>query len=312
MCLGFMYAGVCVFCLFSFASAVASTLKASHPDKKTFIVYREEQFPGSELFQDAIQDAVQAEEIETASLIAQKNVVSNASSPSPSTTTWNGGHPNSWWGCEDKAPEQTGFEVHTDDGFLAYASCQDLTNKCHGWVNSTRVQQVCPIACFICDPDAKPPEEGPPCYDAIVTGIRFKLGPQASCLDLANYCNHSSLWYHVQSACRMTCGLCDAHVGHVRGQCHDLEAHDEPEFMVAGRLGSCTDLIDFCDNTADSYVIRHKCPRTCGACPDQLHSTTRSSFTTSQEIAYDAANDDGSCDRRRRWGHCSTRRRRNL
>lgn len=222
-----------------------------------------------------------------------------------------GGHADSWFGCEDKPPESTGFEVHTKEGFLGFASCTDLQSKCHNWINSTRVQQACPVSCFVCDPNAKKVENGPPCYDSKETGVRFKNGPQASCTDLANYCNHSTLYYHVQAACRLTCGLCEAHVGHVAGQCRDLESHDEPEFMVSGNLAACTDLIDFCSGHTDAYLIRHKCPRTCGACPE-VSTSTHSSYQTSSEISFNSGQEPSDCDRRRRWGFCSTRRRRNL
>lgn len=281
--------------------------------QETFIVYRG--FPAERAADEEKlgYQGSQVDEIESASLAD----VSVTKAPDPGeeyvpSTTWNGGHEYSWSGCEDKAPEQTGFEVHTEDGFLSYASCEQLQGKCHNWVNSSHVQEACPISCFICDPSAKVADEGPPCYDSAVTGIRFKLGPQATCLDLANYCNHTTLWYHVQAACRMTCGLCEAHVGHIRGKCHDLETHDQPEYIVAGRSATCTDLIDFCEDHPDSYIIKHKCPRTCGACPDQVATTTAYSFTTSRAVGYDAGSDEGTCDRRRRWGHCSTRRRRNL
>jgi len=279
---------------------------------ETFIVLRDggpEAHDDTELLDAPLRyvpaDDIRAAEAKGAALLAK-------SAEDWITTTLPGGEDNGWFGCEDKPPEQTGFEVHTDDGFLGYASCDDLQSKCHNWMNSTRVQTACPVSCFICDPNAKPEPQGPPCYDAIATGIKFKLGPQATCQDLANYCNHTTLWYHVQAACRLTCGLCDAHVGHVSGKCHDLEAHDEPEFMVGGQISACTDLVDFCEGAADSYVIRHKCPRTCGACPDQLSSTTESSYTSTTAESFNTGQEHSDCDRRRRWGFCSTRRRRNI
>jgi hypothetical protein len=279
--------------------------------REAFIVHR-----GSKLA-DGIVERLGHQASDDSGILQQANKDSDTppgtnGSEAATTTSWNGGHNMSWFGCEDKAPEHTGFEVHTEDGFLSFASCEELKGKCLNWVHSKTVRQVCPITCFICDPNPKNPDEAPPCYDAIETGIRFKLGPQATCLDLANYCNHSTLWYHVQAACRMTCGLCEAHVGLVAGKCHDAESHDAPEYVLAGHRATCGELIDFCDNSPDSYVIRHKCPRTCGACPDQQVTTTQSSFTTSNAVSYDAGNDNGNCGRRRRWGHCSTRRRRNL
>jgi hypothetical protein len=220
-------------------------------------------------------------------------------------------HKDAWFGCMDLPPDQTGFQVWTREGLLGNASCADLHTKCHGWANSSKVMESCPISCFICDPHVKKVKQGPPCYDSVITGVRFKNGPQASCLDLALYCNHSTLYYHVQAACRKTCGLCDAHVGHVEGECHDLEPHQEPEFMVAGALAPCGDLMDFCAGNGEAYLIRHKCPKTCGACPEAITST-HSSYTTSQEMTFNSGQEPSDCDRRRRWGFCSTRRRRNL
>jgi len=214
--------------------------------------------------------------------------------------------------CADSEAEMTGFEVHTNEGFLRYAACEDLLGYCHNWVNSSIVQTVCPVTCFICDPSLHGYQPtGPPCYDMIVTGVRFKNGPEATCLDLASYCTHSTLFYHVQAACRMTCGLCEAHIGHVEGDCVDAASNEAPEFMINGALAACTDLMDFCQNHPDSYLIRHKCPITCGACPE-VTTSTHSSFQTSKEATFDDGQDPSDCQRRRRWGFCATRRRRNL
>lgn len=213
--------------------------------------------------------------------------------------------------CADSDAESTGFETFTDEGFLKYSDCSDLAQLCHGWENSSLVQQACPVTCFICDPRMgfyQP--EGPPCYDAVVTGIRFKNGPEARCIDLRAYCTHSTLFYHVQAACRMTCGLCEAHVGHVEGHCNDANSNEPPEFNINGLLASCSDLVDFCENHPDSYLIRHKCPVTCSACPEVTTSTFRT-FQTSQEATFDDGGDPSSCERRRRFGFCATRRRRN-
>jgi hypothetical protein len=278
-----MFSGVVAGCLLLLCG-VPCTEAEDASSKETFIVWREQE----------------------ADQVAEKILPSDAvADPWTTTSKMPKGR------CKDKAPEGTGFEVHTVEGFLGFASCPDLRPKCHNWVNSTMVQTVCPVSCFICDPDAHGFAEGPPCYDSVVTGVRFKNGPQASCLDLANYCNHSTLFYHVQAACRLTCGLCDAHVGHVEGKCVDLESHDEPEFMVSGNVASCSDLMDFCNSGSEAYLIRHKCPRTCGACPS-MSTSTHSSYTTSAEYTSNGESEKSDCDRRRRWGFCSTRRRRNL
>lgn len=213
--------------------------------------------------------------------------------------------------CADSEAESTGFEVHTGEGFLRYAACEDLKGYCHNWVNSSIVQTVCPVTCFLCDPSLHGfHPDAPPCYDMIVTGVKFKNGPEATCADLASYCTHSTLFYHVQAACRMTCGLCEAHVGHPEGECVDAASNEAPEFMINGGLAACTDLTDFCENHPDSYLIRHKCPITCGACPE-VSTSTHSSFQTSKEMTFDDGADPSDCQRRRRWGFCATRRRRN-
>lgn len=218
--------------------------------------------------------------------------------------------------CEDKAPESTGFEIFTEEGFIGHASCTELSNKCHGWINSTRVQLVCPVTCFICDPSNNHAHQGPPCYDSVVTGVKFQHGPKATCLQLASYCNHTTLANHVQAACRLTCGLCEAHVGQPQGEgvCRDMDSHDEPEFLISGNLASCTDLMDFCGEGAtnhNAYLVRSKCPRTCGACQDM---TTTSHMTTlpREPDSSNSGEMTADCDRRRRWGFCSTRRRRNF
>lgn len=217
--------------------------------------------------------------------------------------------------CEDKAPEATGFEIYTDEGFIGHASCTEMSNKCHGWINSTRVQLVCPVTCFLCDPANNHDHNGPPCYDAVVTGVKFQHGPKATCTQLASYCNHSTMGMHVQAACRLTCGLCEAHVGQPAGAgiCRDMDSHDEPEFLIGGNLASCTDLMDFCSAGADNkngYLVRSKCPRTCGTCASE---TTTSKLDLPREPESSNSGDmTAACDRRRRWGFCSTRRRRNF
>jgi len=328
-----MYSGVLVGCFVCSLAAVSES--ADSRGEESFLVYREmdtdiDAATGNDAPAPAAPPApeanatdanatapapppvgsVTAKAMRDAATAARRAAGARGHGPAPAPHD----RPNPGWGCEDKPPEMTGFEVHTDQGFLGYATCTDLADKCHNWINSSRIQSACPVSCYICDPnEVKAERRGPPCYDSTMTGVRFKNGPQATCTDLTNYCNHTELYHHVQAACRMTCGLCEAKVGHVAGQCKDLQADDEPEFMVAGGLASCTDMIDFCSGYKDAYLIRHKCPRTCGACP-MLTTTTHSSFTTSAEITYDAmgGEEPSTCDRRRRWGFCSTRRRRNM
>jgi hypothetical protein len=290
-----MFAGLLAGCL-AWLPATSGILEGS--SKETFIVLRDEA---------AVSLAEEGLELEQEPL---KLFAGDRSSRPVPGESFNSGRRKA---CEDYEPEKTGFEIHTDEGFIGYASCDELSTKCHGWINSTRVQMVCPASCFICDPSVKTFQGGYACYDSEQTGVRFRHGPQATCTDLANYCNHTLLYYHVQAACRTTCGNCEATVGVPKGQCRDLDSHDEPEFTISGQLAACTDLMDFCEaGHADSMLIKHKCPRTCRVCAD-MASTTHSSYTTSDEMSFNTGTQENSdCDRRRRWGFCSSRRRRNI
>lgn len=214
--------------------------------------------------------------------------------------------------CQDVTPEHTGFDVHGEDGFMKHASCEDLAQYCHNSSVGEQVRVSCPVSCFICM------EGGPaahhnlgPCFDAVNTGIRFRDGPKATCSDLINYCNHTSIGSQVQEACKLSCGLCELHIEgpylDAYGNCVDLQTHEEPQFTVAGSLAGCSDMAQFCNNHPDSYLIRHKCPLSCGVCGN--HPSTTAS-PESEEV--NIPGDVGGCDRRRRWGFCSTRRRRNV
>jgi hypothetical protein len=86
---------------------------------------------------------------------------------------------------------------------------------------------------------------------------------------------------------------------------------------VTGKLANCADLMDFCGGSSamgQSYLVRHKCPKTCGACAQP--TTTTLGFSNlpknAGEDSMNSGEDSGNCDRRRRWGFCSTRRRRNM
>jgi len=213
--------------------------------------------------------------------------------------------------CKDSAPEHTGFDVNGDDGFLKHAACADLTPHCHNASISKQVRTACPVSCFICLPGGAhdPNHLDGPCYDAKNTGIRFREGKTATCHDLKNYCNHTAIGSQVRQACKLSCGLCELHIEGAYtdsyGKCADLPTHEEPQFKIAGNLAGCADMAQFCQNHPDSYLIRHKCPSSCGVC----------SNTTPPPKAADAeatTTDAPTCSRRRRWGFCQTRRRRNI
>jgi len=217
--------------------------------------------------------------------------------------------------CEDVTPEHTGFDVHGDDGFMKHASCDDLTSHCHNSSIGEQVRVSCPVACFICMEkgagSGSRKEKDVPCFDTVSTGIRFREGPKAGCSDLINYCNHTSIGQQVREACRLSCGLCEIHVEgpylDKHGNCMDLQTHEEPQFTVSGALAGCNDMAQFCKNHPDSYLIRHKCPLSCGVCGNSMTTTVKPVDDTIK-----IPGDVGGCSRRRRWGFCSTRRRRNV
>lgn len=215
--------------------------------------------------------------------------------------------------CEDVAPEHTGFDVHGDEGFQKHASCEDLTQYCHNSSVGEQVRVSCPVSCFICMPGGGAAHHDiGPCFDAVNTGIRFRDGPKATCADLINYCNHTSIGSQVKEACKLSCGLCELHIEgpylDAYGNCVDLQTHEEPQFTVSGSLAGCSDMAQFCNNHPSSYLIRHKCPLTCGVCGNNPPTTAKPSEADDLQIPGDV----GGCDRRRRWGFCSTRRRRNV
>jgi len=218
--------------------------------------------------------------------------------------------------CEDVNPEHTGFDIQSDAGFLKHASCDDLKQYCHNGTIGQQIRSACPVSCFVCMPGSGVGEEGVglngPCFDASQTGIRFRDGPKATCPDLINYCNNSLIGPQVTTACPMSCGQCEIHVEgpylDQYGNCADLPSHEEPQFTVSGNMAGCADIKLFCQNHPDAYLVRHKCPETCGVCGK--YSPPPPPAPATQEVALPG--DSGGCDRRRRYGFCSTRRRRNI
>jgi len=222
--------------------------------------------------------------------------------------------------CKDMNSTMTGFEVHGEpmgdggDTFLRRASCSDLKSHCHNTSYSEKVRSVCPVACLLCDPRQEKPHVM--CHDMGFTGIKFKGGRRAKCEELVNYCNHSTYYMEVQKACRLSCGMCVAEMSFGTEGCNDLLKTDPPEFVVAQVLAGCTDLRDFCAGHVDSVLIRRKCPLTCKLCRGNEtafgYTPMEKYMTTSKEVTYEYNADPGGCQRRRRYGFCTTRRRRNL
>mmetsp|Transcript_147153 Transcript_147153/g.256862 ORF Transcript_147153/g.256862 Transcript_147153/m.256862 type:complete len:283 (-) Transcript_147153:16-864(-) len=214
--------------------------------------------------------------------------------------------------CEDAMPDQTGFDVITDEGFLKHASCEDLREACHNQSIGEQIQKTCPRSCKKCSGQTVGGVGlKTMCYDATQTGIRFKAGAAATCHDLLNYCDHKDIGKQVQHACPSTCGECELTVEgpYVDEQeCEDLQTEDHPQFTVNGEMSGCSDIKSFCWNHPDSILIRRKCALTCGTCerysppPPPVHGT--------DEVQLPG--DEGGCDRRRRYGFCSSRRRRNI
>lgn len=214
--------------------------------------------------------------------------------------------------CEDVTPDRTGFDVHDENGFMKHASCQDLAQYCNNETIGESIKVSCPASCLVCEPgEPGGKEPSGPCFDATNTGIRFRDGPKADCADLVNYCGHSSVSTQVMAACKLSCGLCGVDVEgpylDSSGNCIDMQTSEVPQFTLHGTLAGCSDMAQFCSNHPDSRLIKHKCPRTCGVCGNWDETTT--TLKPSQDIM---AGTEGGCDRRRRWGFCTTRRRRNV
>jgi hypothetical protein len=216
--------------------------------------------------------------------------------------------------CKDQDAEHTSFEIHGESGFMKHASCPELTHLCDNETLGVSVRQACPVSCFMCMPNHGTTGGyggSGKCFDADNTGIRFKDGPKATCRDLIKYCKHPHIGPQVMESCKLSCGGCQPHVYapfyDSNKACGDLKADEDPQFTVQGTLAKCEDLPDFCQGHTDSYLIRHKCPRTCGICGGQELKPKKEE---ANEIYIPG--DAGNCERRRRFGFCSSRRRRNV
>lgn len=161
------------------------------------------------------------------------------------------------------------------------------------------------------------------CEDSMDTGIKFRRGAKASCEDLQNYCNHTGLRRKVVESCPQTCGLCklDIDSGFVRNHraCKDLAPKAHPLLTMGNRVVECAEVKEFCENHEYSVFIKRKCPSSCLMCGGETSTTTTSTALEfmNQNITedLDASNAfDKSlglqCSRRRRFGFCSSRRRR--
>lgn len=218
--------------------------------------------------------------------------------------------------CEDLTPAKTGFDVHGEEGFMKHASCVTLKEHCYNSNDTfaTSVRAACPVTCFECMPNhglTGGKQGGGACFDAVNSGIRFRDGPKATCKELIRYCNHSTIGPQVTQACKLTCGGCDLNVyapfQNAFKACEDGPTKEEPLFTIAGKEAECEDMESYCQNHPDSYLVRRKCPKSCGECPADDDPKKGQS---TEEISIPG--DEGGCNRRRRFGFCSTRRRRNM
>jgi len=182
------------------------------------------------------------------------------------------------------------------------------------------------------------------CFDQPITGITFLDGNPATCEQLIHYCNDPNMGAEVQSACTLSCGLCALQsVNYINSAsmtetgtesetesetetetetetgCHDGLHSDKPQFLIQGVPQPCPDLISYCSGTPQSSLVIKKCPLTCGFCigsPAPPPTTAMPAFQphwdfnnfTMQQTNSSGMSQD--CDRRRRFGFCASRRRR--
>lgn len=221
-------------------------------------------------------------------------------------------------------------------------SCLDLANFCYDPELGEQVRQGCRQTCLLCvaapaeaiaeweaineariaDNHAQEAKALVNCVDEVDTGIMFADGSLADCKDLVNYCRHSTMGNKVQTVCAKTCGNCavfgkanDRASQSIALSCQDLNETEAPVFTLRGINQACPDLVDFCSNHVDSMYIQEKCPSTCGICNGgkAVRPTPEPNVYWApggEEVEQGIAPAPGSCDRRRRWGFCWSRRRR--
>mmetsp|Transcript_63388 Transcript_63388/g.193886 ORF Transcript_63388/g.193886 Transcript_63388/m.193886 type:complete len:194 (-) Transcript_63388:92-673(-) len=155
-----------------------------------------------------------------------------------------------------------------------------------------------------------------PCVDHVQTGIRFRGGDNASCSDLAGYCNHPTLGQRVKNACFATCGFCELSTLNSQNLwCEDGLPNVAPVISLNGEVLACKALKSYCRGHNESEYVIQKCPATCLFC--NIPSTTLSTTTYPyRRMTRDEFRDDPElspssvgCARRRRFGFCASRRR---
>lgn len=178
-------------------------------------------------------------------------------------------------------------------GWSSAYTCGSSTRYCSSY--SQDMHLCCPVACDQCPSGPPPPAATPPPQPAATrtptrapTGAptspastrtptrsptappvsspssgcvdgdpRVQLnGSPATCAQLQNYCDHSSLGAQITSACPLTCGAngCTA-------PCNDLTSTG---VTINGAEASCSQLASYC--TSHASMVVPKCRRTCGDC----------------------------------------------
>lgn len=144
------------------------------------------------------------------------------------------------------------------------------------------------------------------CVDVKSTGVRFDgTTNEANCHALQNYCNYQqgTIAMHIQESCAKTCGRCSISENHAvplshaeegSMSCIDQATETKPVFTIGDIKTACKDLKAFCHGHPDSEYVIHKCGQSCGVCP--------AVYTQGKDYRR-------TCQRRRRWGFCATRRR---
>lgn len=215
------------------------------------------------------------------------------------------------------------------------ASCDELQHRCWELMLGGQIRQACRQSCLMCinasdvvvrdfqaylqetgasveDVQAVTPTRDEQsyavrrCVDREITGIVFADGEEATCQQLRNYCHHQTMGRRVNLTCAKSCGNCFMYKS---GQpespspavptCSDQPGSAAPRFMIGGVDQECADLIDFCSGHIDSDFVAEKCQETCKVCEGGVKARVRGALDMNPE-----------CSRRRRWGFCHSRRRR--
>lgn len=236
-------------------------------------------------------------------------------------------------GCADLAT--TGIRFRSGP----QASCRDLKGYCGNNALSHRVLEVCPATCE---------QEGYACAKTLPSEAPTKMPApiEGRSQDSASvYTSAEDVSTSLSTSSAPTTSW-DASLP-VQG-CVDLAVHELPVLTVHGANRACNEVSSYCFSTAKSAMVRAKCPVSCNTCvaevPDVATvtaATTAAVSTSAQKLVThnpadvtletvqpsDSQNESDTsywhrtlppivpeytaigCDRRRRFGYCSSRRR---